>query len=198
MKILAFTDVHEDKDSLKKLIQRASEEDIDYIICAGDFSTFGRGARSLLKKFSNLGKPFYVIPGNHEEGESFSAMINEFPNCIDFHKKMFKLGDYVLLGYGGDGFSLQDQKFRQVSREWYSKYKEKKIILVTHGPPSQTKLDLLSKRHVGNIDYRKFIERIKPKLVISGHLHETVGAVDKVGKTRLVNPGWEGMVIELK
>ncbi len=198
MKILAFTDIHEDKDALKKLLVRAKEDDIDYIICAGDFSTFGRGSRFVLKKFSKVGKPFYVIPGNHEEGGNYPEMVKEYPNCFFFHKKKFKLKNYVLLGYGGDGFSLHDPKFRKVAREWYGKYKQDKVILVTHGPPSGTKLDLLEKTHVGNIDYRKFIERIKPKLAISGHLHETVGLVDKIGKTKVVNPGWEGMVIELK
>ena len=79
----------------------------------------------------------------------------------------------------------------------YEPYQGKKIVLVTHGPPNGTKLDLLDGKHVGNIDYSKFIERIKPKLVICGHLHENVGAMDKKGKTQMVHPGWDGMVIEL-
>ena len=59
------------------------------------------------------------------------------------------------------------------------------------------KLDLLEMGHVGNKDYLKFIRRMKPKLAISGHLHETVGVMDKIDKTQIVNPGWDGMVIEL-
>jgi Icc-related predicted phosphoesterase len=52
-------------------------------------------------------------------------------------------------------------------------------------------------RHVGNKDFRSFIERIKPNLVICGHIHETAEKKDKIGKTIVINPGWEGVVVEL-
>ena len=58
-------------------------------------------------------------------------------------------------------------------------------------------LDFVPEKHVGNKDYRKFIERVNPKLVICGHIHETVGLTDKIGKTKVINPGWEGIVVEL-
>ena len=198
MKFLAFTDIHEDKSAIKKLVSRAKEKDIDFVICCGDLSTFGRGLRYVLKSFNDIKKPFYVIPGNHEEGASFDGIVKDYEYCTNFHKKAIKIGEYMMLGYGGDGFSVEDPSFRKVARGWYGKYKDKKIHLVTHGPPAGTKLDKIDERHVGNIDYRKFIERIKPKVSVSGHLHETVGVFDKVGKTVLVNPGWDGKVIELK
>ena len=148
--------------------------------------------------FDGIGVPYLVIPGNHEEGEKFEETVKDYEYVTSFNRKVFKKEGYIFLGYGGDGFSVRDPEFRKIAREWYGKYNSQKIVLVTHGPPAGTKLDILGDRHVGNIDYRKFIERIKPKLAISGHLHETAGAVDKIGKTKLVNPCWEGMVIELK
>ena len=102
-----------------------------------------------------------------------------------------------LESFGFSTVAAEDAEFRKISREWYGKYQDEKVILVTHGPPSGTKIDLLEKRQVGNYDYRKFIERIKAKLMICGHIHETAGVQDKVGKTIVINPGWEGMVIEL-
>lgn len=72
------------------------------------------------------------------------------------------------------------------------------MILLLHGPPFGTTADLINERHVGHKDYRAFIERAKPKLVICGHLHETFGATDMIGATKVVNPGQEGMVIEMK
>ena len=93
---------------------------------------------------------------------------------------------------------MRDPEFRKMAREWYGKYNGEKIILITHQSPVETTLDLLEDRHVGNIDYRKFVERIKPKLALSGHLHETAGEMDTIGKTKLVHPGWDGMIIELK
>ncbi len=198
MKLLTFVDVHEDRQVIKELVARAKKPDIELVICAGDFSTFGRGIRNVLKDFSALGKKLLVIPGNHEEKEGLMDIVGEYEHCVNLHCQAVKLGGHIFLGYGGGGFTMEDAHFRQVAREWYGRYKGEKIVLVTHGPPFGTTLDLLDNRHVGNKDYRKFIERIKPKLVIAGHLHETVGAVDTIGKTKIVNPGWEGMVVELK
>jgi len=199
MKFLTFVDLHEDKKGLQELVKRASKPDIDFVICAGDISTFGRGIRIVFRQFNDLGKKMYVIPGNHEEREGLlDAAVQGFPNVVNFHQGMFTIDGYIFLGYGGGGFTMEDSSFRKIARQWYGEYNGEKIILVTHGPPFQTKLDLLHNQHVGNKDYRAFIERISPRVAISGHLHETAGAMDKIGATKLVNPGWEGMVIELR
>ena len=102
------------------------------------------------------------------------------------------------MGYGGGGFNQEDGTFRKIARNWYGEYKDEKVVLLLHGPPLGTNVDLLNNRYVGNKDYRAFIERIKPKLVLCGHLHETAGVVDTIGATKVANPGWDGMVIELK
>ena len=197
MKFLTFTDLHEDKEVLKELAGRASKPDIDFVICCGDISTFGNGLKYNLQKLNSLGKKVYVIPGNHEEGTDFGVVMAEFPNLINLDHGAAVVGDYVFLGHGGGGFTLLDASFRKIAREWYGKYNGKKIVLVTHQPPYGTKLDKLRQGYVGNKDYTAFILRIKPKLALSGHLHETVGLVDVLGETKIANPGWEGMVIEL-
>ena len=43
MKFLVFSDQHEDSAALAELLKRAKQKDIDFIICAGDFTEFGRG-----------------------------------------------------------------------------------------------------------------------------------------------------------
>jgi len=197
MKFLTFTDLHEDKKTLKALVNRAKEEDIDFVVCCGDISSFGRGLTNVLASFNKIGKKFYVIPGNHEENLPWKDILKKYSNCIDLDRKVIKIEDYVFLGYGGGGFTLQDAEFRKISRQWYGKYNREKIVLLTHQPPYGTKLDKLEQGHVGNKDFTKFINRIKPKLAISGHLHETVGEIDQIEKSKLINPGWEGMVVEL-
>ncbi len=199
MKLLVFTDIHEDRKVLQQLVQRARQKDIHIVICTGDFSTFGRGANLVMKEFNDLEKTFIVIPGNHEDKEGWlDQAVKNYPYCINLHGRAMNIDDYLFLGYGGGGFSPEDAPFRKVSREWYGKYNGKKIVLLTHGPPFGTTLDLIGNRHVGNHDYRHFIERIKPKLALSGHLHETFGAVDMIGMTKCVNSGKEGVVIEVK
>mgnify|MGYP001387564601 CR=1 FL=1 len=199
MKFLAFSDTHEDYNILRKLIKRAKKDDIEFVLVGGDFTEFERGMHKALKELQQIGKPVYVIPGNHEEGDLYKEAIKKYPNCINVDRSDLDLHSHVLLSYGGDGFSLEDPDFRNISRSWYGKHKDRKIILFLHGPPFATKLDYLDhlERHVGNKDYRKFIERIQPQLVICGHLHETAGMVDEIGTSKVVSPQWEGMVIEL-
>ena len=199
MKFLAFVDLHQDKKVLQELVLRAKKDDIDFIVCAGDLSDFGRGFREALESFNSLGKKAYFIPGNHEEGlEQWEKLVSKYPAWEVLHNKSLTIGNYVFLGYGGGGFAQRDPQFRKIARQWYDEHQGKKIILVTHGPPYGTKIDLINERQVGNIDYRKFIERIKPKVAICGHLHDNAGATDAIGETKIIHPGWEGMVIELK
>ena len=197
MKLLCFVDLHGDKPLLNKLIKRAKEPDIDLVVMAGDLTVFESGLRYFLRKLNGIKKKILVLHGNHEGYNVFKKMTKEYEYCLDLHKQGMKIEDYIFLGYGGGGFALEDSEFRKVARQWYGKYQKEKVILITHGPPFGTDLDRLGKRHVGNKDYRKFIERIKPKLVICGHLHENVGLKDKIKGVQIIHPGWEGMVVDL-
>lgn len=199
MKFLAFVDLHEDRDSLKQLVKRARGEDVDFLVCAGDLTTWSRSLRFVLKQLDSIGKKVYLISGNHETREVLEEVVPDYPNCHLFDRKSLEIGGYLFLGYGGGGFMPEDQNFRKLAREWYGSHQGKKIVLVTHGPPYGTKADLAGNHYIGNKDFRAFMERIKPKLAICGHIHENAGTVDEVGefKTKVINPGWEGMIVEL-
>jgi len=198
MKFLTFVDLHDDKKYLKELVQRASKDDIDFVVCAGDVSQFGRGLIAVLEQFNSLGKKMYIIPGNHENDAMLKKVNGQFSNIINFHQDAVEIGDYVFLGYGEGGFVFEDAEFRKVARHWYGKYNGRKIVFVTHGPPFGTAVDKIDQKYVGNKDFSQFIQRILPKLVICGHLHETANKTDQINKVRIINPGWEGMVVELQ
>lgn len=70
-------------------------------------------------------------------------------------------------------------------------------VLVTHSPPRDTKCDLTASRiHVGSRAIREFVEQHQPRLVLSGHIHESprvsTAFQDTVGRTVVVNPGQFG------
>ncbi len=82
------------------------------------------------------------------------------------------------------------------------------VILNTHVPPYNTRLDLAPKLdknlrpvtamgspvmvHVGSKSVRKFIEKYQPMIGLHGHIHESY-ASDKIKNTPVVNPGSEYM-----
>jgi Icc-related predicted phosphoesterase len=70
-------------------------------------------------------------------------------------------------------------------------------IYALHSPPRDTACDVIATRqHVGSRAIRAFIEARQPKLVLSGHIHESPrvsGAWrDQLGRTPVVNPGQFG------
>ncbi|HLD33812.1 MAG TPA: metallophosphoesterase [Candidatus Nanoarchaeia archaeon] len=194
MKILAFADVHGDRATVLKLVARAKKDDIDVVVCAGDFTVFEGQTKGVLKDLDSIGKTVLIIPGNHESPKSIEKEIKHCRNLISIHKKMWKHNGIVFLGWGTDGFSRRNSDFRDAIRSLKPQLGNEKIVLVTHAPPHGTSLDRLEE-HVGNKDIRAAIERIQPVLAVSGHIHETEGKQYKIGKTLCVNPGWKGMVL---
>ncbi len=202
MKFVCFTDLHADMKILDALIIRSNKEDIDAVICAGDFTIFESNIKKILKKINLIKKPVFMITGNHEDKEKLQVELNQkkYENLIYIDEGYYRMGDFLFLGHGGGGFSMRDAEFRKLSREWRKKVIKKtdKIIFITHMPPYDSKADNLGDANAGNRDYRDFILRTSPKLCVCGHLHETAGAKGVINKTLVVNPGPKGMVINVK
>ena len=121
-------------------------------------------------------------------GHKFGACLPTFGNCAD---------RYCLGGYGGGGFSMVDKEFEKISKKFekeIKKNKDKKVILVTHAPPYKTNIDRIIEDPCGNKSIKNFILKVKPNLVIAGHIHECAGKEDKVGKTEVMNPGPYGKI----
>ena len=198
MKILAFTDPHGNEQILKEVTRLSRIKKPDLIICPGDLTVFEKNLREILEKLNKIKIPLLVIPGNHEEAGDMKRLCEKFENIIFLHRGIFETGDYVFFGYGGDGFSSENKEFEKVAKDIEKRIKGKKIVLITHQPPYGNKLDDLEYfEHVGNKSYRKFIEKNKPILALSGHLHENFGEMDKIGKTILINPGPLGKLIKI-
>ena len=194
MKILAFVDLHNDLIALKEIEKKA--KDVDVVVCAGDFTLLGYNVDSVVKKIARIKKTIIMIPGNHELFVDLRKACMSYNNIVYLHKRVYKKDDYIFIGYGGGGFIPVEKEFEEWIKKIKPKLKNKKIILVTHAPPYNTKIDRINKIPCGNKSIRKFIERFKPVLSISGHLHECQGS-DKLGNTKLINPGPLGKIIEI-
>lgn len=195
MRILVFTDHHGSPEDLRKIAEKA--KDVDYIICPGDFTIFENEIEYIMEQMNKLPKKVFLLHGNHEEKETVEFLSKHFKNLEFIHKKVVKIKDVAIIGYGGGGFTIHDPEFEHWIKSTKEHTKGKKVILITHGPPYGTKLDFLSMGYVGNKSYRKYIKKEQPLYALSGHLHETFGKKDRIGKTIVINVGPEGMVIEV-
>ena len=193
MKILAFSDVHGSEKTLRRLEKKAGKADV--LICAGDFTNFEKNMRKVLQRLNSFGKKVMLVHGNHENPENVAGIAKRLKNLVFIHKKAHSEGDYVFVGHGGEGFALVSRDFERYAAKLKFK-KNNRIVLVNHQPPYKTKLDYVWAHH-GNRSYRKFILKMKPVLAVCGHLHETAGIEDNLGRTRLINPGDRGILIEI-
>ena len=200
MKILAFTDTHGSSTSFRRIEQKVKSQNPDILVCAGDLSIFEHGIIGIMRKLNKLQKRIIMVHGNHEDERNFSKYSNMFKNIIFIHQKCHFENDILFLGYGGDGFSVIDRKFERLARNFTKiirKNKDKKIILLTHAPPYNTKVDKLVEGHCGNKSIRSFIDKNNISLMICGHLHENFGVEDNIKKTKIINPGPFGKIINV-
>jgi uncharacterized protein len=198
-KILLFTDIHGSNPMIKKLHEKIKKHDPDFLVCCGDVSFFEDNIFSILKKLNNLNKKIIIIHGNHEDESTFKKYSKIFKNLIHIHKRCHIEKDIIFLGYGGGGFAMNDLEFEKLENKFekiLKKHEDKKAVMVTHGPPYRTKLDYLG-NHVGNKSLRKFVEKNKIHFLFCGHLHENFEKEDKINKTRVINPGPNGKIIDI-
>ena len=198
MKLLLFVDMHGSLNSLEEIKKKSG--DADLIVCAGDITIFESDIEFFIAELAKLGKEVIIIHGNHEDQKTLESLCLLYDNIHFVHKKKKKIGDVLFIGYGGGGFSFKDKELENVGgkmSKWIKEHKKGKIIVVSHGPPYGTKLDKLNEDHVGNITLRKFIMQNKVDFLICGHLHENEYKKDMLKKTILINPGPNGMIIEV-
>lgn len=197
MKILTFTDTHGDGANLERLRTKALKADL--LICAGDLTIFGNEQKQLLDFLDSFNKPVIMLHGNHEDPASLERMCNKTRNIKYAHNEAIEINDIMIVIHGGGGFANRYNDFEAIMPELVDLVKSQpKSIAVFHAPPFNTKLDDIDhNNHVGSESYRDFIDKAQPNFCICGHLHETFGKEDMVGKTKVINPGPEGKIISL-
>lgn len=195
MKIIyAITDMHVNLDSIKAGAKYCKKYKVDFTICPGDYTWFGSGAEETLEEMDKYPCKVYLTFGNHEEYNTQKKITKQFKNIVFLHKQSKTIGDVFLIVYGGGGFALNDKKFLEFANSEIKKNKAKFSIMITHGPPHGTLIDIVRNNYVGNKDYTKFIKQHKIDLALSGHIHDTEELHDTINKSVVANPGYRGQI----
>jgi len=192
MNILLFGDTH-GLQTFPELLEKSKH--VDLCICLGDFTRGGENTISTLEKINTLQAEVLLIHGNHEKEQIVRNTCKQKSNITYIHRNIVERDNYMILGYGGEGFSFTTKDFESFIRNNKDILKHKKYIFATHQPPRHTDLDLVGERHVGNNSFRTFIDAHNPILSASGHIHENEGITQQLRETTLVNPGPTGYII---
>lgn len=197
MKILAFTDTHENTRVFPRLRSIIAKEGVSLAICTGDVSVFGRKLDVVLEQINALGVPVIFIHGNHEDEEEVASSIGKYKNIHWIHGKFFSHSGLQFFGWGGGGFHDREQDLEELEEELADRFTEKTIVL-THAPPARTALDQpMPDWHVGSESMRDLVRRRRPLLLLCGHIHECFHVHDSLSGTLLINPGPDGEIIEV-
>ena len=198
MKILALSDVHGDRHFIRKMAAKGAEEKVDLVILAGDIADNQGNVEGLVGPFKEKGLEVAVLPGNHE-GLAETGFLVERYGVKDLHGYVLKKGDVGIFGCGYADIGLHqltEEEFFMTLKRAHMQLKDvKRKIMVTHVQPSESILGL--GLFPGSSGVRKAIEEFQLDVHICGHIHETHGIEEMIGKTRVMNVGKTGKIIEV-
>jgi len=200
LKILAAGDIHGDTGLAKKLAEKAEKEKVDLVILCGDL-TYGEASTSnIIGPFVKRKKKVVLIPGNHETiaTADFLAELYDVRNLHGYYIKYKNVG---LFGCGGANIGLfqlsEDEIFKSLKKGFDGVKNSPKKVMITHVHPKDTIMAKFTKIFPGSSGVKKAVEKFKPDILLCSHVHEAEGIEEKLGKTKVVNVGRKGKIIEI-
>ncbi|HLC86174.1 MAG TPA: metallophosphoesterase [Candidatus Nanoarchaeia archaeon] len=198
LKILAASDIHGDSSQVRKLAEKAEKENVDLVVLCGDI-TSPLQTKDIIKPFKDKNKKVLLVHGNHD-GILVGELLSELYKVKNLHSNTAKYQHVGLFGCGGANVGLdalsEEEIFETMKKGFYYVKDLPKKIAVTHVHPDGTVVEKISPGF-GSTGLREFIDRYQPDLVLCGHVHEAAGVEDLIGKTKIINVGRNGKVIEI-
>lgn len=209
MKILALSDVHGDRTFIRQMAEKGAKEKVDLVILAGDLADNNGKVDGLIGPFKEKGLEVAILPGNHE-GLAEIGFLSEKYGAKNLHGYAFRKGNVGIFGCGYADVGvhqLDDEDFFATLKKAHDSLLDDKDLLknkkgiqkklmVTHLQPNDCIIGL-KMAGWGSSGVRRAIEELKPDVHICGHVHETHGIEEMIGKTKVINVGKTGKIIEL-
>ncbi len=198
LRLLIFSDIHNDWKRLEQLLQ----VEADYYIAAGDQVTWARGIERCGEILRQRADRMYVLPGNHESAAQVANMCARH-GLHDFHERHFQLGKWQVAGLGYSNptpFNTPGEFSEPQLAERLQRFSDlRPLVLVCHAPPYGTDLDRIRQGlHAGSTAVHDFIQQYQPAYFFCGHIHEAEGVAIEIGKTKARNVGKRGYLLELE
>lgn len=200
MKILAFGDIHGDSILAERLAERAEKENVDLVILCGDITYNDQPTVNLIGPFVKRNQKVVLIPGNHESVAT-ADFLAQLYGVKNLHGYSIISGDIGFFGCGGANIGinqLEEKEIFDLLKKGSEGIQEvKKKIMITHVHPEGTLMEKFTKIFPGSQGVKKAIDELKPDILLCSHVHEAEGLEEMVGKTRVINVGREGKIINL-
>jgi uncharacterized protein len=199
MKLLLFSDLHCDVQAAGQLVAAAAQ--VDVVIGAGDFANRHRGIRDTLGVLTQIDKPAVLVPGNGETAEELREAAALWASATVLHGEGCEIQGQPFWGVGGGipvtPFGDWSYDFSEAEAEKLLEGCCDEAILVVHSPPLDTVDYDSSGRIRGSEAIRRCVEAKRPKLVACGHIHSDWGKQVTLGRSKIINAGPAGMIVEV-
>ncbi len=194
MKILAFSDVHCDLTVCAALVQAGAQADL--VIGAGDFAQRHMGLEETLEALEPLAAKAIYVPGNNETADALRACTG----AVVLHGERASVSGLEIVGIGGavpplpplpwGSFDLEEDDAAAMLAPF-----SRADILISHSPPRDT-VDMLAPEGllgmhgaIGSRAVRAAALRMRPALVLCGHVHDSWGKRARLGDCQVANLG---------
>lgn len=199
MKLLLFSDLHADRDAMRSLAKRASR--FDALVGAGDFCNARNGLSEALAALTGVTTPTVLVAGNNETTDELRAACANWPAARVLHGTHTEVAGVTFFGVGGGipvtPFGPWSYDFSDADAEALLAPCPVGCVLVVHSPPKGC-VDVSSRgASIGSEAIRACIERVRPRLVVCGHVHGSGGQVGELFGVPVVNAGPAGIEWEL-
>jgi uncharacterized protein len=193
MKLLAFSDLHQDLDGARSLVERSGGYDV--VIGAGDFASVHRGLEETIDALAGIETPTILVPGNNETEDALREAASGWGAATVLHGESATIGGTEFFGLGAGipttpwdwSFDLSDEEAEERLDACPNG-----AVMVLHSPPRGHCDRSSGGEHLGSGAILEAIEAKRPPLAVCGHIHEAWGSRSRVGRTAIANLGPSG------
>jgi Icc-related predicted phosphoesterase len=197
MRVLAFSDLHRDLDRAANLVEQAGDADV--VVGAGDFAAVHEGLAETIAALSGIERPTVLVPGNNETGDALREAAASWPAATVLHGEGIEIDGVSFYGLGAGvpitpwdwSFDLDEERAAAMLARLPDD-----AFLVVHSPP-RGHVDTADGEHLGSEAVLEAIERARPRIAVCGHIHDCWGQESRIGPTRVLNLGPDGIFVEV-
>jgi uncharacterized protein len=196
LSLLVGSDLHNSQAGWAWFLKLAQARQPDCLVFLGDFVNRQPldFVKQALKDLHGLARHILVIPGNWDPREALVEFdLQAHDGLRNLHKASVYASGYIFAGLGGSTTTPVGNTPLEGPEAGFATPLAALLpadVWLLHNPLRGLRDQVAGGGHVGSTELRMLWEEqdAKPKLVLSGHIHEAVGIEEEAG-TIFINPG---------